>query len=346
MKITRHLLTLSLTLTLVSSAHAGWKLPIKVENGGTIANAAIGMESGATSGYDAGRDVPVPEDTSTITAYFSHPEWGVTVAGKSLVDFYQEIRGESYPAEWKLEIDITASSSHTMTWTKPDPLPKGLSLYLYPPSGSKVDMLTTNSYTFTPSSSNTFPIQASVTGTTPPLSPTISKVTPQDSSLLLEWAGTDPDTAGYKVHFGAQSGNYDRTIDVKEVTNLTIKKLENGKTYYVAVTAYNKTGTESSYSAESQETPAAQVKYYSISGKVSDSRKKGIAGITVTISTDPAAKVTTDSDGSYTFTDIASGIYTVTPSMSVKDRFSPPKKDITLDSKDVTNAHFTLRGRR
>lgn len=345
MKITRHLLTLILALTLISSAHAGWKLPIKVESGGVTANAAIGMENGATNGYDAGRDVPVPEDTSTITASFSHPEWNVTIAGKTLKDFYQEIKGENYPAQWDMNISTTLTSSHSVTWTRPDALPKGLSLYLCPPSGGKIDMLTTNNYTYTPSSSNKFTIQASLSGTTPPLSPSISKVTSQDSSLLVEWIGTDPDIAGYKVHFGASSGIYDRTIDVKDAANLTIKKLENWKTYYVAVTSYNKTGTESSYSAEIQGIPSAPVKYYSVSGKVKDQRGSAVPEVTVTISTDPAIQGITDINGNYTLSNIPEGTYTVTPAGDRRDRFSPRERKVTLQ-KDNTDINFTIRGRR
>lgn len=345
MKITRHLLTLTLSLTLASSAHAGWKVPLTVTSGGVTANAAIGMEAGASNGYDAGRDVPVPEDTSTITAYFSHPEWGVVVAGKSLVDFYQEIKGEEYPAEWGMEIDTTLSGSHAISWKLPENMPKGLNLLLYPSSGGKVDMLTTSSCAFTPSSSNTFTIQASLTGTTPPLSPSITKVTPQDSSLLVEWTGNDPDAAGYKIHFGQNSGSYERTIDVKDATNLTIKRLSNGTTYYVAVTAYNKTGTESSYSAEFQGIPSAPVKYHSVSGKVKDQRGSAVSGVTITISTDPAIQGVTDINGDYTLSNVPEGTYTVTPARDRRDRFSPRERKVNLN-KDTGGVDFTLRGRR
>lgn len=342
MKITKGLLALSLTLTLASSVHADWKLPIKVESGGVTVNAGIGMEAGASNGYDPGRDVPVPDDADTLVAGFSHPEWGVTVAGTSLSDFYQEIKGEEYPAEWSMEIDTTITSSHTITWVKPDVLPKGLTLYLYPPSGDKIDMLTTKSYAFTPSSSNEFTIQASLEGTTPPLAPTITKITPQDSSLFVEWAGSDPDVAGYKIHFGTSSGRYEM-IDVKYVTNLTIKKLTNGTTYYVAVTAYNKNGFESSYSAEQQGVPAEVIRYYAISGKVKDYKGNGVSGVTVTISATPSIQTTTDANGNYIFSGLASGAYKVAPSKGKKDKFNPGRKTVSITSKDATGVDFTLK---
>lgn len=345
MKTTKGLLSLALTLILAASAQAGWKVPITVTSGSVTANAAIGMESGASSGYDAGRDVPTLDDASTIVAFFSHPEWGVTVAGSSLANFYQEIKGESYPAEWAMDVETTLTSSHTVTWTLPENLTKGLSLYLYPPSGARVDMLTTNSYTFTPSSSTKFTMQASLEGATPPLAPTIAKVTAQDSSLLVEWAGNDSDTAGYKVHFGQNSGSYERSIDVKDAENLTIKRLTNGTTYYVSVTAYNNNGYESSYSTEAQGTPSAPVLYYAISGTVKDMKGNGVSGATVAISDDSTVQAVTDAGGNYTLGNLLPGKYRLAASKGQRDRFSPSSKEVNITSKDVTGVDFKYRGR-
>jgi len=57
---------------------------------------------------------------------------------------------------------------------------------------------------------------------------------------------------GYKVHYGTSSrnyGNYQYTADVNNNTSCTISGLEEGKTYYIAVTAYNSL-FESDYSKE------------------------------------------------------------------------------------------------
>ena len=55
--------------------------------------------------------------------------------------------------------------------------------------------------------------------------------------------------AGYKMHYGNYSGNYQYTVDVGNSTGCTISGLEEGKTYYFAVTAYNSLD-ESDYSKE------------------------------------------------------------------------------------------------
>lgn len=58
------------------------------------------------------------------------------------------------------------------------------------------------------------------------------------------------DLAGYKVHYGTASGSYTNSIDAGNATAYTISNLAEGYTYYFAVTAYNASGGESSYSAE------------------------------------------------------------------------------------------------
>ena len=67
----------------------------------------------------------------------------------------------------------------------------------------------------------------------------------------LEWdPNTEPDLAGYKLYYGLSSGDYQYSVDVGNQTTYTITDLEASKTYYIAATAYNTTGLESSYSNE------------------------------------------------------------------------------------------------
>jgi chitinase len=77
--------------------------------------------------------------------------------------------------------------------------------------------------------------------------------------VVLQWdANMEPDLAGYKVYYQADSPTapFNGTgavqgsspIDVKNQTTTTINGLDPAKTYYFAVTAYNTNGKESSYS--------------------------------------------------------------------------------------------------
>ena len=55
---------------------------------------------------------------------------------------------------------------------------------------------------------------------------------------------------GYRLHYGPASRKYSSIIDVGNVTTYKISNLTTGKTYYVAVTSYDKAGRESPVSNE------------------------------------------------------------------------------------------------
>ncbi len=56
--------------------------------------------------------------------------------------------------------------------------------------------------------------------------------------------------AGFKLHYGTESGNYTETIDTGFALNHTVENLSSGTTYYFAITCYDIYGKESGYSAE------------------------------------------------------------------------------------------------
>jgi hypothetical protein len=77
--------------------------------------------------------------------------------------------------------------------------------------------------------------------------------------VTLAWdANTEPDLAGYRVHYGTASGSYTTVVDVHKVTTAIVTGLTAGQTYYFAVTAYNAANNESGYSNQvSYSVPAA-----------------------------------------------------------------------------------------
>jgi hypothetical protein len=73
----------------------------------------------------------------------------------------------------------------------------------------------------------------------------------QAATATVTWdANTEPDLAGYKVHYGTSPGTYDTTVDVGNVTSYGTPTLTDGTTYYFAVTAYDGTGNQSLPSLE------------------------------------------------------------------------------------------------
>jgi PKD repeat protein len=71
------------------------------------------------------------------------------------------------------------------------------------------------------------------------------------ATFKLAWdANPETDLAGYRLHYGTASGNYPQVVDVGDVTGYEVVGLEDGVTYYFAVTAYNTAGNQSDYSNE------------------------------------------------------------------------------------------------
>jgi hypothetical protein len=71
------------------------------------------------------------------------------------------------------------------------------------------------------------------------------------ASVSLAWnANQEADLAGYRIHYGTTSKIYQYNVDVGNFTSCTISKLEEGKTYYFAATAYDTQSNESDYSKE------------------------------------------------------------------------------------------------
>jgi len=59
------------------------------------------------------------------------------------------------------------------------------------------------------------------------------------------------DVAGYSVYYGTSSMTYTQSLDVGSCTDsIEIGDLDEGYTYYFAVTAYDSGGNESNYSEE------------------------------------------------------------------------------------------------
>jgi len=82
-------------------------------------------------------------------------------------------------------------------------------------------------------------------------------VTASPMTGSLDWTATvsydaniEPDLAGYNIYYGKRSSAYDKKVDVGNKTSVVINSLEDGETYFFAVTAYDVSGNESLFSAE------------------------------------------------------------------------------------------------
>jgi outer membrane protein assembly factor BamB len=81
---------------------------------------------------------------------------------------------------------------------------------------------------------------------------------------------------------------------------------------------------------------------FQISGKVSDIDGQGLQGVTITMTGGPqniSLQTQTNQDGAYSFVELQSGTYTITPSLGSYD-FNPVSKTITIASASVFNVDF------
>ncbi len=71
------------------------------------------------------------------------------------------------------------------------------------------------------------------------------------ASVKLAWdANTEPDLAGYRLYWGAQTRRYTNLLDSGLLTTNEVPGLTPGDRLFLAVTAYNTNGLESDYSNE------------------------------------------------------------------------------------------------
>ena len=75
-------------------------------------------------------------------------------------------------------------------------------------------------------------------------------------SATLKWKpNTESDLAGYRIYYGTSSRSYGPFVSVdKNATQYTVENLQEGNTYYFALTAVDSSGNESGYSEEVSKT--------------------------------------------------------------------------------------------
>jgi hypothetical protein len=96
--------------------------------------------------------------------------------------------------------------------------------------------------------------------TTPPSPPSNITATAGNQEITVEWdVPPEPDVAGYLVYWGTESSSYlwNETVPGRFSTSYKISGLTNGTRYYIAVSAFDSSGNESTKSIEVSAVPSA-----------------------------------------------------------------------------------------
>lgn len=174
---------------------------------------------------------------------------------------------------------------------------------------------------------------------TAPAAPTGVTATAGNGQVSIAWTAVSGATS-YNIFWSTTAGvtpaNGAKMAGM--VSPYVMTGLNNETPYYFAVTAVN-ANDESSASSQVSATPTLTppAATYAISGTVSGGI---LAGVAINLTGAATANTTTDASGNYSFSGLANGSYTVTPSVSGYV-FSPLSRPVTISGAVSQANNFT-----
>jgi hypothetical protein len=173
--------------------------------------------------------------------------------------------------------------------------------------------------------------------------------------VTFAWdAVSDPSLAGYMLYYGYASGQYSFSVNVGNTTTASLADLDQSKVYYIAATAYDTSGNESSFSNEvtydlSQTDTDGdglsdwdEIAVYKTDPTRADTDGDGLSdGQEVALGTDPR-QADTDGDGVKDGTEVKQGTDPKDPSSTLPQNLPEiPRwqmKVVSVDSQELTGA--------
>jgi chitodextrinase len=173
------------------------------------------------------------------------------------------------------------------------------------------------------------------TDATAPSTPTgLAATAVSASSISLTWTASTDNVAvtGYKIYRGSV---YLKTVSGTSSSDTGLSASTN---YCYTVSAIDAANNESAQSVQACATTTAgtSTASYTISGTVSGAIA---AGVTINLTGSATTSMTTDASGNYTFTGLANGSYTVTPSLTCYT-FTPISISKTINSANSNGNNF------
>lgn len=165
------ILTTILTLTITATSLAAWQITLDVSTPDTASDTGlasnklyIGTDPAATDGYDSKLDTPALL-RGPVQAYISHPEYQA-----SLQKLWGDIRKDSFPQEWQIEVASSGINNPVKVTWKID-APSTLSFTLVDKeSNQEISMASSTEYSYssTTTSPKKFLLKASDNSSIPP----------------------------------------------------------------------------------------------------------------------------------------------------------------------------------
>ena len=119
------------------------------------------------------------------------------------------------------------------------------------------------------------------------------------ADIHLQWSpNSEPSLSGYKIYYGTGSRDYSHSIDIGNTTEYTLSGLDEGVTYYLALTAYDTDNHESDFSPELVHTMEySQAETPAVGDQANDSDGDGVSDEQDDFPQDATEYRDTDGDG-------------------------------------------------
>ena len=176
---------------------------------------------------------------------------------------------------------------------------------------------------------------------TAPIPPSgLSATVVSDTQIDLVWVDNSNDETGFRIERKTVPGGTYVQIAAAAPNDIKYNdtSLSAATAYDYQVVATNNTGDSVSneVSATTASVAIPIVNTYSISGTITN----GLAGVTITRSSNGSATTTTDSSGNYSFSGTSNGNYTLTPRMTGYT-FTPADRTVNVSGADQPAMNFS-----
>ena len=231
-------------------------VPSQAAEGGMAQNRLrLGVETGATDGFDTPWDAVAAFPSDVLTAVIQHPSYP---SGRH--SLWWDVRGETFPQVWDIEVTSDqADASISLSWTPPSTVAAECAKVTWTLkdalTGQTYDLASSPStYAFTNQvgTPRRFTVTASSMPTATPPPPPFNLWSPRQgrATVYLAWSGPRDPGLRYHLYREDDRGRVRVTASPQGATSYVDTGIDATRPVTYRVTAVDASGCESPYSAE------------------------------------------------------------------------------------------------